>query len=98
MPNLNSDLPWSDLADRDLRWCFDQEWPLAMIADFLCRDVEEVVARVRDLGLLRSELIAGSLRGTTAAPTPEPLPVQKAGFRLCGPAPLRPARHPPATR
>lgn len=47
MPNLNSDLPWSDLADRDLRWCFDQEWPLAMIADFLCREAEEVVARPR---------------------------------------------------
>ena len=52
MPNLNSGTPWSELADFDLRWCFDHDWPLEAIPDFLCRDVEEVVQRMRDLGLL----------------------------------------------
>ena len=50
MPNLNSGTPWSELADRDLRWCFERDWALEVIVDFLRRDVEEVVQRIRTSG------------------------------------------------
>jgi len=54
MPNLNSGIPWSEMSDRDLRWCFEQEWPIEQVADFLCRGVHKIEQRVRELGLLEA--------------------------------------------
>ncbi len=48
---LNSDEPWSETADRDLRQAITFGRDADEIADFLCRDVEEVCERARHLGL-----------------------------------------------
>jgi hypothetical protein len=48
---LNSDEPWSEMADRDLRQAITFGKDAAEIADFLCRDVEEVRERAQRLGL-----------------------------------------------
>jgi len=42
------------MSDRDLRWCFEQEWPIEQVADFLCRGVHKIEQRVRELGLLEA--------------------------------------------
>jgi hypothetical protein len=51
MTNLNSGLPWSEIDDRDLRRRFEHSQPIAEIAVFLCRDVDEIEERLRELGL-----------------------------------------------
>jgi hypothetical protein len=33
------------------RWCFEQGQPVEEIADFLCRDVQEIEAGLLELGL-----------------------------------------------
>ena len=50
-PNLNTRTPWSELADRDLRWCLEKNQALDSIADFLCRTETEVRDRMEQLGL-----------------------------------------------
>ena len=51
MRNLNSDEPWSEIDDRDLRWWFEHRQPLAAIAEFLGREVEDIEERLQQLGL-----------------------------------------------
>lgn len=46
MANLNSGKPWSALDLADLRNGIDLGVPLVKIADFLCRDVDEVRTKV----------------------------------------------------
>jgi hypothetical protein len=47
----NSGTPWSEIDDRDLAWCLNDQQSLTEIADFLCRTREEVTARIDALGL-----------------------------------------------
>jgi hypothetical protein len=49
--NLNTSKAWSETDDRDLRQATTFAHDAAEIADFLCRDVEEVRERARQLGL-----------------------------------------------
>jgi hypothetical protein len=49
--NLNTGKEWSEMDDRDLRQATTFANDTAEIADFLCRDVEEVRERARQLGL-----------------------------------------------
>lgn len=51
MPNINSGKPWSDLDLSDLRQCVRERQSVGDIADFLCRDREEVVAKIAALEL-----------------------------------------------
>jgi hypothetical protein len=58
IPNINTGKPWSDMDDQDLMVCFtkgDAVTHKAVIAaaDFLCRNGEEVRARLRELGYIR---------------------------------------------
>jgi hypothetical protein len=48
--NLNTGKEWSEMDDRDLRQATTFANDTAEIADFLCRDVEEVRERARQLG------------------------------------------------
>ncbi len=48
-PNISSGKPWSKLDLQDLRYCLAAGEPLEAIADFLCRDVDEVRAKVAEL-------------------------------------------------
>jgi len=50
-PNLNADKPWSVMDDDDLRNSAGRGHSAEWLADFLCRDVEEVRTRAADLGL-----------------------------------------------
>jgi len=49
MPNINSGKPWSEMDLADLANCLEFGEPVEQIADFLCRDVEEVEAKVAEL-------------------------------------------------
>jgi len=49
--NLNTGKEWSEIDDRDLRQATTFANDAAEVADFLCRDVEEVHERARQLGL-----------------------------------------------
>jgi len=58
LPNINTGKPWSEMDDRDLVGQFTKGEPVrhkAVIqaADFLCRNGEEVRARLRELGYIR---------------------------------------------
>ncbi len=46
--NLNSCRPWSDMDDGDIRE-LHSELSLCELADYLCRDAEEVQARIAEL-------------------------------------------------
>jgi hypothetical protein len=48
-PNINSGKPWSELDLEDLRYCLAADWPAEDIADFLCRDVDEVRAKTAEI-------------------------------------------------
>jgi hypothetical protein len=48
-PNINSGKPWSDLDFQDLRYCLAAGEPAEDIADFLCRNVDEVRAKTAEL-------------------------------------------------
>jgi hypothetical protein len=47
--NLNTGTPWSEWALADLRYCMEHGQSIEEIADFLCRDIEEVRAKVTEL-------------------------------------------------
>jgi len=47
----NSGTPWSEVDDRDIRWCVVHGQTVAEIADFNCRPPTEVEARIRALRL-----------------------------------------------
>ena len=49
MPNINSGKPWSEMGLDDLANCLKLGEPVEQIADFLCRDIEEVEAKVAEL-------------------------------------------------
>ena len=49
MPNINSGKPWSEMDLDDLTNCLMLREPVEQIADFLCRDIEEVEAKVAEL-------------------------------------------------
>jgi hypothetical protein len=49
MPNVNSGKPWSEMDIRDLKVALQYNRTVAEIADFLCRDVEEVEAKIAEL-------------------------------------------------
>jgi hypothetical protein len=46
LPNLNSGMPWSEMDLDDLANCLELGEPVEQIADFLCRDPDEVRARI----------------------------------------------------
>jgi hypothetical protein len=49
MLNVNSGKPWSEMDIRDLKVALQYSRTVAEIADFLCRDVEEVEAKIAEL-------------------------------------------------
>jgi hypothetical protein len=48
-PNINTGKPWSALDLQDLRYCLAAGEPVEDIADFLCRNVEEVRAKTAEI-------------------------------------------------
>jgi hypothetical protein len=48
-PNINTGKPWSPLDLQDLRYCLAAGEPVDDIADFLCRNVDEVRAKTAEL-------------------------------------------------
>jgi hypothetical protein len=53
LPNLNSGTPWSEMDLFDLANCLKLREPVDEIADFLCRDIDEVEAKIAELQLRR---------------------------------------------
>ena len=53
-PNINSGMPWTELDLQDLRYCLAAGDPPEAIADFLCRNVDEVRAKTVELAGGRS--------------------------------------------
>ena len=49
MPNINSGKPWSEMDLADLADCLKLGEPVEQIADFLCRDAEEIEAKMAEL-------------------------------------------------
>jgi hypothetical protein len=49
MPDINSGKPWSEMDLRDLKLELQQNRTIAEIAEFLCRDVEEIEAKIAEL-------------------------------------------------
>jgi hypothetical protein len=49
MPNVNSGKAWSEMDLNDLRQCLIEGAPAGDIADFLCRDVDEVKRKIAEL-------------------------------------------------
>lgn len=49
MPNVNSGKPWSEMDIRDLKVALQYNRTVAEIAHFLCRDMEEVEAKIAEL-------------------------------------------------
>jgi hypothetical protein len=59
--NLNKGKSWSEMDLFDLKNGVERDTPVAEIADFLCRNEEQVRARIADLGLgARPALNAGT--------------------------------------
>ena len=50
-PNLNTGEPWSETDDRDLRAELQAGQSIEEAARFLCRTIDEVEKRMRELGL-----------------------------------------------
>ena len=48
-PNINTGKSWSVPDLQDLRYCLAAAWSAEDIADFLCRNVEEVRAKTAEL-------------------------------------------------
>jgi hypothetical protein len=46
LPRINAGKPWSDLDSTDLAECLATNMPVDQIADFLCRDPDEVRAQI----------------------------------------------------
>jgi hypothetical protein len=49
LPSINSGQPWSDLDLADLREELHRRRSITEIAEFLCRDVDEVAAKAAEL-------------------------------------------------
>jgi hypothetical protein len=49
MPNVNSGKEWSEIDINDLRQGLTEGAPADDIADFLCRDVDEVKRKIAEL-------------------------------------------------
>ena len=49
MPNINSGKSWSGLDLDDLEWGIDYGQAVEQITQFLCRDVEEVEAKIAEM-------------------------------------------------
>lgn len=49
--NLNTGQLWSEVDERDLRWSLAHGRTVEETANFLCRDVDEVEAKMREVGL-----------------------------------------------
>ena len=47
--NLNTGTPWSEWALADLKYSMEQGDSVEEIADFLCRDVEEVRKKIAEI-------------------------------------------------
>ena len=45
-PNLNTDTPWNEWDDRDIRWGLDHNRSIEETADFLCPTQSEVRQRI----------------------------------------------------
>jgi len=62
LPNLNTGKPWSAMDDEDLKAWFKDKTvrhkDVIAAAEFLCRNGEEVRARLRKLGYIRSRATA----------------------------------------
>ena len=59
VPNINTGKPWSRMDDEDLKGWFTkgkrvQHKDVANVAEFLCRNQQEVRARLRKFGYIRS--------------------------------------------
>jgi hypothetical protein len=52
LPNINSGQPWSALDLDELAELIDRGRPFEAIANYLCRDVEEVEAEAKVRGLI----------------------------------------------
>jgi hypothetical protein len=48
IPNINSGTPWTAMDVADLEDLLRDRTPVAEIAEFLCRDVEEVEAKIAE--------------------------------------------------
>ena len=51
MPNLNSGKEWSEMDIEDLASSLAYGRTVAEVADFLCRDEDEVREKMKELGL-----------------------------------------------
>ena len=60
--NVNSGKPWSEMDLRDLRNAMRFADSIEKIADFLCRDVEEVREKVAEIDPAYSGLSKGLMR------------------------------------
>jgi hypothetical protein len=49
MPNINSGKHWSEMDINDVRQCLAEEASADDIANFLCRDVDEVKRKIAEL-------------------------------------------------
>ena len=47
--NLNTGKSWSEMDLADLKNCIARREPIEEIADFLCRDIEEVRIKIREI-------------------------------------------------
>jgi hypothetical protein len=52
MPNINSGRPWSEMDLFDLRSSLEWGRSIEEVAEFLCRDVEEVEIEAKVRGLI----------------------------------------------
>jgi hypothetical protein len=52
MPNINSGQPWSEMDLFDLRNSLEHGSSIEEVAEFLCRDVEEVEIEAKVRGLI----------------------------------------------
>jgi hypothetical protein len=51
MNNINTRKPWSAMDMADLENDVRLGTPIEMIAEFMCRDIDEVQAKIAELGL-----------------------------------------------
>jgi len=65
--NVNSGKAWSQVDLYDLRQGRGSGTPIDQVADFLCRDAEEVRAKASQLGLLGSDSHRGRWPHSQAA-------------------------------
>jgi hypothetical protein len=49
LPIISAGEPWSRMDIADLEYLLAERWSIPEIADFLCRDVDEVEAKIASL-------------------------------------------------